>query len=322
MLCGGSCATTFYCNTRCQAKNWTQHRALCVGAKTEKGRENDDEEEEVEPVVQKKKVVAWRDFTDTRNNAEIAAWRRIVDFLNLRDLKNLRLADRKLAEAARNKLFNDYWVQMPEDPRELEIFLATDNVSILIKNVTDVDEDHLDILLADPDIALKGVVFDNFFDQPVDNLPPTLQSLTFGESFDRPVDNLPPKLQSLTLGFDFDQPVDNLPHTLQSLTFGFKFRQPVNNLPPTLQNLVFGVYFNQPVDNLPSTLQSLTFGERFNQPVDKLPPTLQSLTFGKRFNQPVDNLPRSLRVLQLRSESQRELFVPEQLENVTVNIVR
>jgi hypothetical protein len=133
------------------------------------------------------------------------------------------------------------------------------------------------------------------FNQPVDNLPPTLLNLTLGIKFNQPVDNLPPTLLNLTLGDDFDKPVDNLPPTLLNLTLGDDFNQLVDDLPPTLLNLTLGDDFNQLVDDLPPTLLNLTLGIKFNQPVDNLPHGILNIIFiNGYFNQSLDNLPNSL----------------------------
>jgi hypothetical protein len=74
----------------------------------------------------------------------------------------------------------------------------------------------------------------------------------------------------LTFGTYFNQKVDVLPSSLQSLTFDRYFNQKVYNLPSSLQSLVFGPNFNQNVDNLPLSLKSLTFQGIFNQKLNNL----------------------------------------------------
>ena len=63
------------------------------------------------------------------------------------------------------------------------------------------------------------VEFDNYFNQPIDNLPVGLKSIILGNYFDQPVDNLPSGLQNLSFGWNFNQPIDNLPSGLQSIDF-------------------------------------------------------------------------------------------------------
>ena len=52
----------------------------------------------------------------------------------------------------------------------------------------------------------------------------------------------------------FNQPVDNLPNSIQTLTFGYCFNQTVDNLKNSIQNLALGFKFNQSVDNLPNPI--------------------------------------------------------------------
>lgn len=68
MLCGGNCETTFYCNVTCQAKDWAKHYITCIGAQTKRGLTS---KKEGNPGLQKKRVVAWRDFTDTKKTMQI-----------------------------------------------------------------------------------------------------------------------------------------------------------------------------------------------------------------------------------------------------------
>ena len=152
-----------------------------------------------------------------------------------------------------------------------------------------------DIIESIKDIKYKSKNYQmSIFNQPLDNLPLTLQTLTFGYNFDQPVDNLPLTLQNLTFGDYFNQTVDNLPLTLQTLTFGISFNQLVDNLPYNLKNLTFGHNFNQKIDNLPHGILNLIFGHHFNQKVDNLPHGILNLTFRYHFNQTIDNLPNTL----------------------------
>jgi hypothetical protein len=83
------------------------------------------------------------------------------------------------------------------------------------------------------------IIFGNYFNQKVDQLPNSILSLTFGNSFNQSIDNLPQKLTSLTFRNNFNQNVDLLPNSILSLTFGYCFNQPVDNLPKKfdIQNL-------------------------------------------------------------------------------------
>ena len=112
--------------------------------------------------------------------------------------------------------------------------------------------------------------------------------------FNQPIDNLPQTLESLSFGFSFNCTIDNLPQSLRNLSFGNHFNQMVNNLPQTLKKIKFDYLFNCTVDNLPQTLESLTVGTSFNQTINNLPQSLKKLSLGNNFNQNLDNLPNSI----------------------------
>lgn len=135
--------------------------------------------------------------------------------------------------------------------------------------------------------------FDDFYNEPVDNLQNILLSksinihltsikyITFGIKFNQLVNNLPDSILGIKFKYYFNQPVNNLSQNLISLEFGDCFNQPINDLPNNLTFLKFGNNFNQPIDNLPNGLTYLEFGEYFYQCVDNLPTTLEILIFGK-----------------------------------------
>lgn len=100
---------------------------------------------------------------------------------------------------------------------------------------------------------------------------------------------------------NFNQPVDNLPPSITHLRLSNKFNQPLKSLPPSLKSLTFGKLFNQdvlPLSLLPS-LTSLHFGRSFNQPLPSLPPSLTSLSFKQNFNQDISNIPDTITHLTL-----------------------
>jgi len=129
------------------------------------------------------------------------------------------------------------------------------------------------------------------------NLPPNVKGLVL-KNFNQSVDNLSSTLESLTFGDVFNQPVDNLPSGLKHLVFGDAFNQSVDKLSSSLESVTFGKSFNKVIDKLPSSLRCIVFGEMFNQCVDILPLSLESLTFSYWFNQPLLNLSLSVRKLQ------------------------
>ena len=64
---------------------------------------------------------------------------------------------------------------------------------------------------------------------------------------------------------DFNESVDDLQHGVTHLTFEWSFNQSVNNLPASVTHLTFGRHFDQAVNRLPKTLTHLTFHKNFNK---------------------------------------------------------
>ena len=107
-----------------------------------------------------------------------------------------------------------------------------------------------------------------------------------GWNFNQKLENLPNSLQSLTFEGIFNQKLENLPRKLQSLTLGFNFNQKLENLSKNLKELTLGYYFNQKLENLPNSLQTLTLGHNFKQKLDLCIalPRLQILIVHKKYN--------------------------------------
>lgn len=161
-------------------------------------------------------------------------------------------------------------------------------------------------------LNLEKLIIGCNFNKPLgnDNLPQNLKKIEFIKSdffhivyqytlFNQKIDNLPNSLETLILSDEFNQQVPNLPHNLINLKFGIKFNQDVSCLPFTITNLEFGRNFNQSVDNLPNSIITLKFGDMFNQSVDNLPNSIKNLTFGDKFNQPINCLPNSINLIVL-----------------------
>ena len=142
----------------------------------------------------------------------------------------------------------------------------------------------------------------NYFDKPVDHLPPSLTHLSFGYSFNRQVNNLPSSLKHLAFGEAFDQSVDHLPD-LDSITFA-NFSKSISLLPQTLTKLtILGDNFNKQIPSLPHLTHLIISTFAFNQPVDHLSPTIVSLEIsGHSFQHKIPLLP-SLTHLRCKSES-------------------
>ncbi len=77
------------------------------------------------------------------------------------------------------------------------------------------------------------------FNQPVNNLPPTLKKLYFysNSKFNQLIDNLPNGLISLSLGSDFDKTIDYLPNSLEILEISSKSKLNFNNLPNNIKEI-------------------------------------------------------------------------------------
>ena len=142
----------------------------------------------------------------------------------------------------------------------------------------------------------------SFFNRPIDNLPRSLLNLdlTWAECFNQKIDILPQSLRVLYLGDYFNQPLDKLPQSLRELYLGKYFKQSVDKLPQFLKTLYLGEYFDQKIDNLPQSLIKLEFGNDFNQSIN-LPPFLVYLRLGWRFNKRIMKLPRSLKRIEIEN---------------------
>ncbi len=86
------------------------------------------------------------------------------------------------------------------------------------------------------------------FNQPVNNLPPTLKKLYFyyNSNFNQSIDNLPNGLISLHIGSDFDKSIDYLPNTLEILHISSKSKLNFYNLPNSIKE----IYLNDAAENI------------------------------------------------------------------------
>ena len=137
--------------------------------------------------------------------------------------------------------------------------------------------------------------------------------------FNQPVENLPKSLESLTLGYNFYQRANNLPQSLKHLKFGYKYVS-VDNLPTSLETLILADMYSGRVDNLPDSLKILVTGEEYYEPVDNLPPHLEVLILGNRYDWPVDNLPQSLKYLSFGEDFDKDHIndLPNSLETLII----
>lgn len=102
-------------------------------------------------------------------------------------------------------------------------------------------------------------------------------------------------LTHLFFGIHFNQKVDNLPITIQSIIFGIYFNKPIDFLPSNLKFLILGYYYNQPTDNLPNNVVEIIFGHNFNKSICNLPLKLERITFNCCFNKSVAHLPQNIK---------------------------
>jgi hypothetical protein len=170
------------------------------------------------------------------------------------------------------------------------------------------------------------------FNQPLDNLPETLQSLAIeSSSFKQKLNKLPNGLLSLSLQcFGYDRSLGDLPNGLQSLEIiGYKgpylsytfpnslkiislnhcsdIQNIIDCLPHTLHSLeIHCLLFTVFPKNLPVSLHSLTISAyKLECSIEqiKFPSSLKYLGIrGKYFNQPINDLPSSLQKLIIRSD--------------------
>ena len=132
--------------------------------------------------------------------------------------------------------------------------------------------------------GLKYLIFGDFFNKQVDNLPSNLIMLIFGCGFNYSIDNLPIKLKLLCLGNEFNQPINNLPNSITYLIFGYNFNNSINNLPNSIINVQFcseGI-FDHNLDNLPESLEYLVLPIKYTKSIQNIPQYLQTIISGPK----------------------------------------
>lgn len=158
---------------------------------------------------------------------------------------------------------------------------------------------------------LKKIIFEQNFNQPIDNLPNTLIEIYFSElsKFNKSLDCLPNSLKILTLGNNYNQPIDNLPTSLTELTLGNNYNQPLDYLPQSMTHLTIGrnwfkyfhasCKFNQPINNLPTSLIELIFSDEsiFQKSLDNLPNSLKKIRISGYYTGSINNLTDSIETI-------------------------
>lgn len=100
--------------------------------------------------------------------------------------------------------------------------------------------------------SIKYLKLPVFFNDDLPKLP-NLITLIFQDGFNQKLNDLSPNLKFLKFGKNFNQPLDNLPNLIK-LILGTKFDQSINNLPETLTHLSIIGDFKQKIEKLPNLL--------------------------------------------------------------------
>lgn len=143
---------------------------------------------------------------------------------------------------------------------------------------------------------IQNILFGQFFNQPVDNLPANIKNIQFSSEFSQPIDNLPNGIKRIQFGYNFNYPVDMLPESVEYIGFGNSFNHPVNNLPNGIKFIRFGQCFNQPIDMLPDSVTTIIFSPRsnFSYPIEKFPSNIKTIKFGWGFRENLINIPKTI----------------------------
>ncbi len=111
------------------------------------------------------------------------------------------------------------------------------------------------------------------FNQPVNNLPPTLKKLYFysNSKFNQLIDNLPNGLISLSLGSDFDKTIDYLPTSLEILYINSTSKLNFNNLPNSIKEIfLYDTAENIELKYIPGSVKKITLYDN-NKNLSSLP---------------------------------------------------
>ena len=131
------------------------------------------------------------------------------------------------------------------------------------------DKKFLEILEAENAVAIE---FKPSFDYDISCLPNCIKKIIFpiNSDFNQPLENLPPTLEEIELYDRFNQPLDFLPYSLKRLIINSEFNHPLDNLPDTLEYLEIRGEFNHPLTNLPSKLKMLVIKDVYDYDDDEL----------------------------------------------------
>ncbi|KYQ90189.1 hypothetical protein DLAC_08787 [Tieghemostelium lacteum] len=159
------------------------------------------------------------------------------------------------------------------------------------------------------------------YNNSLDYLPWTIESIVLGTKFNFHINHLPVRLRSLKMGNIFNKNLllHCLPPTLKKLHLSRAFNQQLENghlNQCDMELLVFGKFFNYPLnrDWIPTSLLYLCLSDMYNQPISYLPDKLIHLRFGNCFNVSFSfKLPSTLKILEFGSSFNQD--------NITEDII-
>lgn len=150
----------------------------------------------------------------------------------------------------------------------------------------------------------KKIIFTQYFNYPIFNLPSSIESIKFeGYSFNHAIDNLPNNLKELSLSSGYNQPLDYLPYGLETLKFlcGSIFSHRLDNLPHSIKILEIPLLYNHPIDNLPENIEEIRIGVKvMSNDISNYFPEMFSITSNQEiefFNKHIRKLPSKLKKL-------------------------
>lgn len=115
---------------------------------------------------------------------------------------------------------------------------------------------------------VKKIYFPCSFNKNIDFLPCTIKVLIFppNSRFNNPINDLPTSLEILSTGGSFNHTINNLPKNLIHLMLGQKFNTPINKLPPNLRTLIFDELneYKHNLNCLPNSLECISIPINFD----------------------------------------------------------
>jgi len=311
-----SCVSVF-CGIKCQAI-----KDLCLIGGNGKKRLRSKEP---------KKIV-----TLTRDTLSI-----VMKFLELNDLKNASLANKKMTQIARQEMINRFWWEYTPEIMQLikphyihvsQVALNNyENDSIIFESnlVTHIIFSFNPAKLAETPKLPKSIVYVEFEDFASDDEMDLstklhLKMVVFTEQNDVGYNGvliLPPNLVHLELGSSFNLNL-KLPESLEYLSFDKggadgPYNMPLV-LPPNLKELYLSPRFNQPLQLGPH-LTVLYLGVDFNQPI-VFPDSIKELALNRTFSQQDTVLPKELVRLMVYNDLVEFVF-PSTLEYLKLPIL-